>query len=119
MDPYDELVSPDQKAARLERLREWARLVADHFDPDKIILFGSYAYGNPTGHSDLDVLIVMDTVLPGGEQAAAITQLFPQPFAMDLVVRRPDILHERVARGDFFLREIVSKGVTLYESADG
>jgi len=118
MNPYDELVSPDQKAARLERLREWARLVADRFDPDKIILFGSYACGTPTGHSDLDVLIVMDTVLPGAVQAAAITQLYPQPFAMDLLVRRPDVLHERVALGDFFLREIVSKGVTLYESPD-
>ncbi len=119
MNPFDELVSTEEKNARLERLREWARLVADRFEPDKIILFGSYAYGSPTGHSDLDVLIVMDTVLPGAEQAAAITQLYPQPFAMDLVVRRPDILHERLALGDFFLREIVSKGVTLYESADG
>ncbi len=118
MSTFDEFVTTEQKNERLERLREWAKLVADRFEPEKIILFGSYAYGNPTGHSDADVLVVMSTDLQGTEQAAAITKLYPQPFAMDLLVRTPETLRQRVELGDFFLREITNRGITLYESSD-
>lgn len=116
MSTFDELVSTEQKNERLERLREWAKLVADRFEPEKVILFGSYAYGNPTGHSDADVLVVLDAEASPAEQAAAIRSAVRPPFAMDLLVRDPMLLAERVDQGDFFLREIVAKGITLYEA---
>jgi predicted nucleotidyltransferase len=40
-------------------IRKFAREVAKRFDPDKIILFGSYAYGTPHEDSDVDILVVM------------------------------------------------------------
>ena len=40
-------------------IRRFARQVAERFRPDKIILFGSYAYGTPHADSDVDILVVM------------------------------------------------------------
>jgi predicted nucleotidyltransferase len=45
----------------MSAIRRYARQVAERFDPDKIILFGSYAYGKPTPDSDVDLLVVMPT----------------------------------------------------------
>ena len=42
-------------------IRRYARAIADEFQPDKIILFGSYAYGTPNEDSDVDLLVIMPT----------------------------------------------------------
>ncbi|MDR3565417.1 MAG: nucleotidyltransferase domain-containing protein [Negativicutes bacterium] len=87
------------------------------FHPQKIILFGSYAYGTPRPQSDVDLLVVMDTQLSELEQAAVICRAIPYRFGLDLVVYTPQNLAQRLKWGDSFLREIVQRGVTLYESA--
>ncbi|HTK75639.1 MAG TPA: nucleotidyltransferase domain-containing protein, partial [Gemmataceae bacterium] len=43
----------------LRVIRQFARQVAERFRPDKIILFGSHAYGTPHADSDVDILVVM------------------------------------------------------------
>ena len=91
--------------------------VAERFQPNKIILFGSYAYGEPNEHSDVDLLVVM----PAADmvnQAVRIRLALRAPFPMDLIVRTPKYLQRRLEDGDWFLREIVSKGKLLYEKAD-
>ena len=88
--------------------------IAEQFDPDKIILFGSYAYGHPRPESDVDLLVVMDTPLRNGEQAAQIARALDYHFGMDLLVRRPQQLAERIALGDSFLREITERGTVVY-----
>ena len=42
-------------------LKEAVDRIIKRFNPEKIILFGSYAYGKPTMDSDIDLMIVMDT----------------------------------------------------------
>src|ERR1035437_4379734 len=76
------------------------------FHPQKIILFGSYAYGTPRLESDVDLLVVMDTQLSELEQAAAICREIPYRFGLDLVVYTPHQLAQRLEWGDSFLREI-------------
>ncbi len=88
------------------------------FQPERIILFGSHAYGNPSEESDVDLLVVMDSPRRNVEQAMLIARALDYHFALDLMVRRPQQLTERIAMGDFFLREIVEKGKVLYERAD-
>ena len=98
-------------------IRQFAREVADLFDPDKIILFGSYAYGHPHADSDVDILVVM----PARRQIAAairIDRVTDPPFPLDLIVRDPKTLAWRLEEGDWFLREIVGKGKVLYEKTD-
>ena len=87
------------------------------FHPQKIILFGSYAYGTPRPQSDVDLLVVMDTQLSELEQAAVICRAIPYRFGLDLVVYTPQNLAQRLKWGDSFFREIVQRGVTLYKSA--
>ena len=60
-------VSPLQKRKRIpmKTIRAIVNHIAEKFDPEQIILFGSHAYGKPTAWSDVDLLVVMET--PKGE----------------------------------------------------
>jgi predicted nucleotidyltransferase len=98
-------------------IRRFARQVAEHFHPDQIILFGSYAYGQPHADSDVDILVVM-SARNQLDQAFRIRLAVPAPFPMDLIVRTPPNLRGRLADGDLFHTEIVTKGKVLYEKGD-
>src|SRR5438093_6973598 len=94
-------------------IRRFAREVAERFRPEKIILFGSYAYGRPHQDSDVDILVVIpayDEI----NQAVRIRQKTEHPFPLDLIVRTPDTLRWRLEAGDWFLREVVERGKVLY-----
>lgn len=98
-------------------IRRMIQYVAECFHPDKIILFGSYAYGHPTPESDVDLFVVMPA-RNEIDQSLRIEELLDAPFALDVVVRTPRNLHWRLAEGDWFLREVVGQGKVLYEKAD-
>jgi predicted nucleotidyltransferase len=91
-----------------------AREIADKFQPDKIILFGSYAYGKPHQDSDVDLLVVMPA-WNETSKACRIRLAVHHPFPLDLIVRTPENLQWRLAEEDWFLREVVEKGKVLYE----
>jgi predicted nucleotidyltransferase len=95
-------------------IRRFARQVAERFQPDKIILFGSYAYGTPHADSDVDILVVMPC-RNQLDQAAKISIDVDPPFPLDIIVRTPYSMKWRLAEGESFLREITSKGKVLYE----
>ena len=98
-------------------IRRFARQVAARFHPDKIILFGSHAYGTPHADSDVDILVIMPA-RNQGSKAGRIRWEVPAPFPMDLIVRTPQQMRWRLAEGDSFHTEIVSKGKVLYEKTD-
>jgi predicted nucleotidyltransferase len=88
------------------------------FQPERVILFGSYAYGKPTKDSDVDILVVMP--LNGKKavrQEAEIALAVHGGFPMDLIVQSPERLKQRLEMNDYFLREITEKGKVLYDSA--
>src|SRR5262249_22711962 len=85
---------------------------------EKIILFGSHAYGKPHADSDVDILVVMPA-RNELDQAVRICLAVPYNFPLDLVVRTPKNLTWRVAQGDSFLREVLERGKVLYEKTDG
>jgi predicted nucleotidyltransferase len=99
-------------------IRRFARQVAERFKPDKIILFGSYAYGTPHEDSDVDILVVMPT-RNELDQSVRISLAVDYNFPLDLLVRTPRNMAWRLAEGDSFLREVVTRGKVLYEKADG
>lgn len=98
-------------------IQTFARKVAKEFKPQKIILFGSYAYGNPTADSDVDVLIVMSFSGRNPEKATEIWMATKPKFPVDIMVRKPSELKKRLAMGDFFLQDVVNMGKVLYEAA--
>ena len=91
--------------------------IVREFAPEQVILFGSYAYGTPTEHSDVDLLVVMP--IPEAErhrQEKEIQKRIPHQFRMHLLVKSPEEITTRVAQNDWFLREILEKGNVLYGS---
>ncbi len=92
------------------------RRLADALQPEKIVLFGSYARGGATTDSDVDLLVVMESVAPPVERYLKVSRLLrPRPFPVDILVRTPAEIQQALAEGDFFIREILEKGLTLYE----
>src|SRR6266542_4580957 len=99
----------------MSAIRRFAREIAERFQPEMIILFGSYAYGKPTPDSDVDLLVVMPT-RNQIEQAVRIDEAIEERgFPLDLLVRTPKTLAERLRWGDTFLQEIVTRGKVLCE----
>src|SRR2546421_6752247 len=104
----------------LAAIRRFARRIAKRFRPQKIILFGSYAYGTPHAESDVDLLVIMRTrnII---DESIRICLAFERQFSLDLIVRTP----HQIALGlkeddrDWFLYEVMTKGKVLYEAPDG
>jgi predicted nucleotidyltransferase len=99
-------------------IHQFARKVAKRFEPEKIILFGSYAYGQPHADSDVDILVVMPA-RDELDQAVKICLAMNYNFPLDLLVRTPENLARRLAEGDSFLREVMERGKLLYEKTNG
>jgi HEPN domain-containing protein/predicted nucleotidyltransferase len=102
------------RAVPRSAIRRFAREVAERFHPEKIILFGSHAYGKPHRDSDVDILVVMPC-RNQIDQAFKIRLAVTAPFSMDLIVRKPSELEWRLKEGDSFHTEITTKGRVLYE----
>lgn len=88
--------------------------IAREFRPERIVLFGSYANGSATADSDVDLLVIMPFQGKSGQMAAAILNRVNPDIPVELLVRTPDELQQRLAWNDFFLRDVMDQGKTLY-----
>src|SRR5258707_806370 len=95
------------------QIRAFSKAVVREFRPQKIILFGSYAYGKPMDDSDVDLLIIMPFNRKQGRKSLEIRQRIPADFPMDLIVRTPEFIAQRLKWRDCFTQEILSKGKVL------
>ncbi len=101
----------------LAAIRRFAYRIGERFLPDKIILFGSYAYGKPHEESDVDLLVIMRT--KGAiDHSIRIKMAFEPLFSLDLIVRTPRQIQRGLKDDNWFLREIIEKGKVLYEARD-
>lgn len=92
------------------------RIVAD-FSPKLIIVFGSVARHEAGDHSDLDILVVMDTDLKGAKRAAAIhKQTVDFMMPLDVLVLTPSEYEANKDNKYSFASEIVRTGVVAYEA---
>jgi predicted nucleotidyltransferase len=98
-------------------IRRFARQVAVHFRPEKVILFGSHAYGRPHADSAVDILVVMPA-RNEIDQAVRIDRVIDPSFPLDLLVTTPRNLAWRLREDDSFPREVLTRGKVLYEKAD-
>jgi len=107
-------VSPPRTIPR-EDIRAVADHIAQQFNPQKIMLFGSYARGIAHPFSDVDLLVVLENDSPGRDLEIEVVLSVPHPFPMDLLVRSPQEIVNRLRMGDTFFQEIMEQGVVLYE----
>ncbi len=94
---------------------ELAQRVAREFDPDKIILFGSYAYGAPAEYSDVDLLVIMPFAGRAFRKSLEIINHIRPQFSVDVVVRTPDDAARRYDEFDPLIRDAFDRGIVLYE----
>ncbi len=99
-----------------KKLKEITDKIVREHKPEKIILFGSYAWGKPTEDSDVDLFIVKETDNVQNTEIQIDSSIFPRPFPIDIIVYRPKQFKERLERGDFFIKDIFSNGKVIYES---
>jgi len=85
------------------------------FNPSRVILFGSYAYGKPTSDSDVDLLVIMPFEGESFWKSQEILNRLNPTFPVDIVVRRPDDVERRYRLGDPMLRDALDKGRILHE----
>ena len=98
----------------LEEITAFARRIAEEFHPERIILFGSYAYGSPTPDSDVDLLVILPFEGKPWRMASLIRKRVHPPFPADILARTPSHIQDRMRRGDCFIREITDQGKMLY-----
>jgi len=99
------------------QITRFGQQLAAMFHPDRIVLFGSYAYGSPRPDSDVDILVVMPLNNSPVEKSVEMRMKLRPGFPLDLLVRTPARIRERLEMGDDFIREILEKGKVLYEAA--
>src|SRR6476661_7560165 len=92
------------------------RQIVEQFHPEKVILFGSYAYGVPDEDSDVDLLVVMDVAGNTLRAAARISASIDHPFPLDITVFEPAQLDASVQRGGVFATEVSTRGIILHEA---
>ena len=100
-------------------LEPYIRLIVQKFHPLRVILFGSQAYGEPTEHSDVDLLIVRPGIAAERESNIELRKAFREipgrrNFSFTLLSKTPERIEERLAVKSPFYEEIVGKGIELY-----
>src|SRR2546427_5548249 len=99
-----------------KRIEAYCEAIAREFRPQKIVLFGSYAYGRPTADSDVDLLVVLPFRGNDVTKAIEIRSRFDTPFPMDLIVRKPEFIAKRRRERDMFIELVMTRGRVIYES---
>lgn len=98
-------------------IQDLAQRIGRDFHPARVVLFGSYAAGTPHEGSDVDLLVVMPFDGRRTWKAYEILRSLDTHVPLDIVLRTPKEMRERIAWNDFFLKEIMQKGEVLYESS--
>jgi predicted nucleotidyltransferase len=98
-------------------IKRYCDTIARDFKPRRIVVFGSYAYGQPSADSDVDVMVVMPVpknrhVRPSLE----IRRRIPAGFPVDILVRAPEEVTRRLRWGDSFITEVMTRGKVMYEA---
>ncbi len=104
------------RASSYEEIKRICDHIAREFHPEKIILFGSHAYGKPEWHSDVDLLVIMPFKGTPHRQDVEIRSRINTGMALDLLVRTPQQVKRRLEMGDSFMREILERGKVVYEA---
>lgn len=101
-----------------QKIKEIIQKIVKEHQPEKIILFGSYAWGKPGPDSDIDLFVVKETKEPSLKRIENLDKLFSRrEFPMDFLIYTPQQVKKRLAIGDFFVKEIMDKGKVLYDKS--
>lgn len=106
------------RTGEIDRLiSDMVKKLAEEYSPERVILFGSHAYGTPDEDSDIDLLIIKDTSERFIKRLTAVRRILSDPkrrVPLEIIVLTSDEVSRQLAKGDQFLEEILKKGKALY-----
>ncbi|MHC4655968.1 MAG: nucleotidyltransferase domain-containing protein [Planctomycetota bacterium] len=100
----------------MNKIEEFGQRIGCEFGAERVILFGSYARGRVTDDSDVDLLVIIPFEGRSVDKSVEIRMKLRPQFPVDLLVRTPEKVQQRIEMGDGFMREIVEEGKVLYEA---
>jgi len=103
----------------IDTIREFSQRIGCEFGAERVVLFGSYARGTVTEDSDVDLLVICSFEGKSVDESVKIRMKLRPQFPVDLLVRTPEKVRQRIEMGDDFLREILEEGKVLYEADNG
>lgn len=109
-----------QKTETKTIINQIVQRIKNNLNPDKIILFGSYAYGNPRETSDIDILIVKDLNKNEIRKYRIMAKqtlrdiMIKNDIDIDVIIDSWERIRERIRIGDLFMKEIIEKGKVIY-----
>ena len=100
----------------MNEIERFGRRIGEEFGAEKVILFGSHAQGTATQDSDVDLLIVASFAGKSVDQSVQIRLKLRPSFPVDLLIRTPEKIRQRLEMGDQFIKDILKRGKVLYEA---
>jgi predicted nucleotidyltransferase len=100
----------------LTDIQQLSEKIQREFKPDKIVLFGSYAWGTPRDDSDVDLLVILPYQGKAWRIASSIREQVQCRFPLDILVRNTEQVQARLAINDSFLTDIMTRGKVVYEA---
>lgn len=99
----------------MNQIEAVSRKIVREFHPERVILFGSHAYGSPADFSDVDILVIMPFEGHPFDKSLEVLNRINPSFSVDLLVRRPDDTKRRYDEYDPLIRDALDSGRVLYE----
>lgn len=99
----------------IKKARIIARRIGKVYDPEQVILFGSYAWGKPTRDSDLDFFITTKKSPNFLRDQQKIRKVIAGEMPIDLLLYSKSQIRRRIGMGDSFVQRIIDRGISLYE----
>ena len=98
-----------------QELKRFVRLLTEHGDPERVIVFGSLATGQVWAWSDIDLVVVEQTDLPFMQRLRKVRKLLQPKVGTDILVYTPEEYEQLRQERSFFREEILSNGMVVYE----
>jgi predicted nucleotidyltransferase len=112
----DRSLTPAERRQLLEQeLTRYVRLLTEHSDPERVIVFGSLVTGHIRAWSDIDLVIVERTDLPFLQRLRQVRKLLRPKVGTDILVYTPEEFEQLRRQRPFFREEILAKGMVIYE----
>ncbi len=99
-----------------KEIEDVVKRIVENYKPEKVYLFGSFAWGKPNKDSDVDLFIIKNTEAKHLERDKTVRRIINRELPADLLIYTPEETQRRLGIGDFFIKNILQKGKVLYES---
>lgn len=100
-----------------EEIKAVVKTIAENYKPDKIYLFGSFAWGKPTYDSDVDLFIIKEASERRFDRQLKVRMMLSGKVPVDILVYNKKEIEERIGWGDLFIQKILTQGKLVYDNA--